>query len=152
LYPEPDSGTIGVSVIMDQPILQSDPIFKGIIQSFRDGTVTRGQQADVIMKPHLSQLPPAEYTDFCDNALYAIPTWWTRTIPVIIAYIKKNKKPVAWSDIKYTFRSGHRNRHAVKDSSLPNRMALAEDIVVMLLRTEIVEWASTMALLGPSRR
>jgi hypothetical protein len=69
LYPEPDSGTIGVSVIMDQTIRQSHPIFKGIIQSFRDGTVTR-QQADVIMKRRLSQLPPEEYSEFCDNALY----------------------------------------------------------------------------------
>jgi hypothetical protein len=59
LYPEPDSGIIGVSVIMDQTIHQSDPIFKVIIQSFRDGNVTR-QHTYVIMKRRLSQLPPEE--------------------------------------------------------------------------------------------
>jgi hypothetical protein len=70
---------------------------------------------------------------------------------VKIAYLKKNGKAIAQSDIKYSFRAGHRN-HAVKDSSLPKRMALAEDIVVMLLRNEIVEVGLRMALLGPSRR
>jgi hypothetical protein len=101
---------------MDQTIRQSDPIFKGIIQSFRDGTMTR-KQADVIMKRRLSHLPPDEYTDFCDNALYVMPTW-ARTLPVTIAYLKKNGKHVARSDAKYSFRAGQRN-HAIKDSSLP---------------------------------
>jgi hypothetical protein len=73
LNPEHDSGTIGVSVIMDQSIRESDPLFKGIIESFRDGTVTK-QQADVVMKRRLSQLPLEEYTDFCDNAFYVMPT------------------------------------------------------------------------------
>jgi hypothetical protein len=136
LCPEPDTGTTSVLVIMDQTIRQSDPIFKGVIQSFRDGTVTR-QQSDVIMKRRLIQLPPEEYTDFCDNALYVMPTW-ACTIPVTIAYLKKNGKPVARSDIKYSFQAGHRN-HAVKDSSLPKRTSLVEDIVVMLLMNDIVE-------------
>jgi hypothetical protein len=121
---------------MDQTIRQSDPVFKGIIQSFRDGTVTR-QHTDVIMKRRLIQLPPDEHKYFCDNALYVMPTW-ASTIPVTSAYLKKNGKPVARSGIKYSFRAGHRN-HAVKDSSLPKRTALADDIVGMLLRNEIVE-------------
>jgi hypothetical protein len=121
---------------MDQTIRQSDPIFKGIIQYSRDGTVTR-QQAEVIMKRHLRHLSPEEYTEFCDNVLSVMPTW-AGTIPVTIAYLKKNGKPAARSDIKYSFRAGQRN-HAVKDSSLPKRTALAKDIVVMLLRNEIVE-------------
>jgi hypothetical protein len=69
------------------------------------------------MKRRLNKIPPGDYTDFCDNALYVMPTW-ARSIPATIAYLKKNGKPVARSDIKYSFRAGHRN-HAVKDISLP---------------------------------
>jgi hypothetical protein len=83
---------------MDQNIHQSYPIFKGIIKSFNDGNVTR-QHTDIIMKRHLSHLPPEEYTGFCDNVISGMPTW-AHTIPVTIMYLKKNGKPVARCDIK----------------------------------------------------
>jgi hypothetical protein len=120
---------------MDQTIRQTDPVFKGILQSFRDGTVTK-TQVDIILKRRLSHLPTQEYKDFCDNALYVMPTW-ARTIPITIEYLKKNQKYVARCDIKYSHRVGQRNR-AINDSSLPKRTALAEGIVVMLLKNEIV--------------
>jgi hypothetical protein len=108
LHLETDSGTVGVSVIMDQTICQIDPIFKGIIHSFRDGTVTK-TQADITLKRRLSHLPSQESNDFCDNALYVMPTW-ARTILITVAYLKKNLKPVARCDIKYSHRVGQRNQ------------------------------------------
>jgi hypothetical protein len=136
LHPETESGTVGVSVIMDQNIHQNDPVFKGILQSFYDGTVTK-TQADILLKRCLSHLPTQEYKYFCDNALYVMPTW-ARIIPITVEYLKKNQKPVAWCDIKYSHRVDQRN-HAINTSYLPKRTALAEGIVVMLLKNEIVE-------------
>jgi hypothetical protein len=63
---------------------------------------------------------------------------WARTIPITMEYLKKNQKPVARCDIKYFHLVGKR-KHAINDSSLPKRTDLAEGIVVMLLRNEIVE-------------
>jgi hypothetical protein len=133
---------------MDHTIHQTDPIFKGIIQYFRDGTGTK-TQADIILKRRLRNLPTQEYKDFCDNALYVVPTW-ARTIPITIEYLKKNQIPVARCDIKYSHRICQSN-HSINDSSLPKRTNLAEGIVVMLLRNEIVELGLKIALLVLSR-
>jgi hypothetical protein len=66
------------------------------------------QQSNVIMKRHLSQLSPEEYTNFRDNVIYVMPTW-AHTIIVNIAYPMKNGKPVACCDIKYSYRMVHSN-------------------------------------------
>jgi hypothetical protein len=84
LHPETESGAVGISVFMDQTIRQTDPVFKGILQSFRDGMVTK-TQADIILKRRQSLLPAQEYKYFCDSALYVMPTW-ARTILITIEY------------------------------------------------------------------
>jgi hypothetical protein len=48
-HPDYDSGTVGISVIMDETIHQSDPVFKVILQYFWDDTVTK-THAGIILK------------------------------------------------------------------------------------------------------
>jgi hypothetical protein len=59
IHPDSDSGNVGVSVIMDGTIRQTDPVFKGIIQSFHYGTLKK-KQTDIILKRCLRQLPTQE--------------------------------------------------------------------------------------------
>jgi hypothetical protein len=66
---------------MDETIHQIDPVFKGVFLFF--GMTVTKTQTDIILKCPLSQLPTQDNTDFCDNALYVMPTW-ARTIPVIV--------------------------------------------------------------------
>ena len=82
LSPPPDSGCIGVSVIMDEVIQQSEPAYQQAIQALCDGNVSFNI-ATYFMNRHLSQLSPVEQSLFQEKALYIMPTW-KATVPITV--------------------------------------------------------------------
>jgi hypothetical protein len=136
LSPDADSGCIGVSIIMDEVIRQSDPAYQQAIQALRDGNVDF-DIATYFMNRRVSQLSPEEQSLFREKALYIMPTW-KATVPITVEYLKGLNTPVARSDIIYNYRDGSRN-HMLEEGSLPTHCALAVGAVVMLLTNYIVE-------------
>jgi hypothetical protein len=74
LRPPVDSGTIGVTVIMDTVVRQSDSNCHAAIQKMRDGTMD-DPSCDFFLQRKLSSSSPDQEEMFRSTALYIMPTW-----------------------------------------------------------------------------
>jgi hypothetical protein len=138
------SDTRSALVVMDQVIRQDDNEFKSVLEHMRNGTVGY-DEADYCLDRTLSSLAEEDRELFEREALYLMPTW-KRTLHITKTYLQALNKPVARVDCEYT--TAHKTNHARKECNMPERNALCQDAMVMLLHNFLVEMGLKNGAIG----
>ena len=112
-----DDGEKSYSFIMSSVIRTEDPTILDLLESFRNGNVTK-EQADFIMSRRLEILPNDEYDLFEREALYVVPTWKDSEL-ILKKYLLQFDSPIA--TVGCNKKPGHVN-HIDRDITLPQNM------------------------------